>query len=114
MLKNQIVTSCTCCNLQQLPLDTSRIFHIFREHFMEHLCVESGILGARYLVFVSSHSLKTRELSFAQFVYFLREVCLSFKKYTTFACFLAKAEKNLTFCTFLRDCLWYIEPSVEF
>ena len=35
-------------------------------------------LGAKYLVFVSSRSLKTRELSFAQFVYFWGEVCLFF------------------------------------
>ena len=41
-------------------------------------------LGAEYLVFVSSRSLKTREkytlrqLSLSQFVYFLREVCLLF------------------------------------
>ena len=34
--------------------------------------------GAKCLVFVSSCSLKTRELSFAQFVYFLRKVCLFF------------------------------------
>ena len=36
--------------------------------------------GAKYLGFFSSHSLKTREkyISFAQFVYFLREVCLLF------------------------------------
>ena len=34
-------------------------------------------LGAEYLVSVSSRSLKTREkcISFAQFVYFQREVC---------------------------------------
>ena len=32
--------------------------------------------GVKYLVFVSSRSVKTRELSFAQFVYFLRKVCL--------------------------------------
>ena len=39
--------------------------------------------GAKYLVFFSSRSLKTREkcISFAQFVYFLREVCLSFKNW---------------------------------
>ena len=37
-----------------------------------------GVYGAKYLVFVSSCSLKTRELSFAQFVYFFREVCLFF------------------------------------
>ena len=35
--------------------------------------------GATYLVFVSSRSVKMRELSFAQFVYFLRKVCLFFK-----------------------------------
>ena len=37
-------------------------------------------LGAKYLGFFSSRSLKTREkyISFAQFVYFLREVCLLF------------------------------------
>ena len=36
--------------------------------------------GAKYLGFSSSHSLKTRKkyISFAQFVYFLREVCLLF------------------------------------
>ena len=36
--------------------------------------------GAKYLVFFSSRSLKTREkyISFAQFVYFLRGVCLLF------------------------------------
>ena len=34
--------------------------------------------GATYLVFVSSRSVKMRELSFAQFVYFLRKVCLFF------------------------------------
>ena len=35
-------------------------------------------LGPKCLVFFSSHSLKTRKkyISFAQFVYFLREVCL--------------------------------------
>ena len=37
-------------------------------------------LGAKYLGFFSSHSLKTREkyASFAQFVYFFKEVCLFF------------------------------------
>ena len=35
-------------------------------------------LGAKYLVFVSSCSVKMRELSFPQFVYFLRKVCLFF------------------------------------
>ena len=34
--------------------------------------------GAKYLVFVSSRSVKMRELSFAQFVYFLKKVCLFF------------------------------------
>ena len=32
--------------------------------------------GAKYLVFVSSHSVNLRELSFAQFVYFWGKVCL--------------------------------------
>ena len=35
-------------------------------------------LGAKYLVFASSDSVKMRELSFAQFLYFLRKVCLFF------------------------------------
>ena len=37
--------------------------------------------GAKYLDFFSSCSLKTREkyISFAKFLYFLREVCLHFK-----------------------------------
>ena len=37
-----------------------------------HRCprCEFSILGAKYLVFVSSHSVKLRELSFAQFVDF--------------------------------------------
>ena len=34
--------------------------------------------SAKYLVFVSSHSVKLREHSFAQSVYFLRKVCLFF------------------------------------
>ena len=40
----------------------------------------AAIPGAKYLGFFSSHSLKTREkyISFAQFVHFLREVCLLF------------------------------------
>ena len=37
-----------------------------------------GGLGAKYLVFISSRSVKTRKLSFAQFVYFLRKVCIFF------------------------------------
>ena len=43
----------------------------------------TAFLGAKYLIFVSSHSLKMREkyISLAQLVlleYFLREVCLLF------------------------------------
>ena len=34
--------------------------------------------GAKYLAFISTCSVKTRELSFAQFVYFLRKVRLFF------------------------------------
>ena len=45
----------------------------------ENLPYESPtIIGAKYLVSVSSHSLKMRELSFATFCIFLREVCLFF------------------------------------
>ena len=44
---------------------------------IERLKMKKNI-GAKYLVFVSSCSLKTRELSLAQFVYFLRKVCLFF------------------------------------
>ena len=39
---------------------------------------QNGNQGAKYLVFVSSRSVKLRELSFAQFVYFLGKVCLFF------------------------------------
>ena len=40
----------------------------------------NNLTGAKYLVFFSSRSLKTREkcISFAYFVYLLREVCLRF------------------------------------
>ena len=40
---------------------------------MENVSATSN-QGAKYLVFVSSCSVKTRELSFAQFLYFLRKV----------------------------------------
>ena len=45
----------------------------------DHEIAEKDI-GAKYLFFFSSRSLKMREkyISFAQFVYFLREVCLLF------------------------------------
>jgi hypothetical protein len=36
------------------------------------------IIGAKYLVFFSSRSVKLRELSFVQFVDFLGKVCLFF------------------------------------
>ena len=49
----------------------TREYKDLEAHFTAHL-------GAKYLVFVSSLSLKTRELSSAQFVYFLRKVCLFF------------------------------------
>ena len=41
---------------------------------------QNKLFGAKYLDFFSSGSLKTREkyINFAQFVYFLREVCLLF------------------------------------
>ena len=38
----------------------------------------SSPLGGKYLVFVSSRSVKLTELSFAQFVYFWRKVCCFF------------------------------------
>ena len=43
-----------------------------------HCWASTLILSAKYLVFVSSCSVKTRELSFAQFLHFLRKVCLIF------------------------------------
>ena len=48
------------------------------EEFKE--LMSSNSKGAEYLVSFSSRSLKTRGkwISFAQFVYFLREVCLVF------------------------------------
>ena len=41
-------------------------------------CTLCQVLGAKYLLFVSSRSVKLRELSFAQFVYFWGKVCLFF------------------------------------
>ena len=54
-------------------LDVTNVLKILRDF---DIC--SSILGAKYLFFFSSRSLKTREkyISFAQFVYFLREVRL--------------------------------------
>ena len=65
-------------------------------------------IGAKYLFFVSSRSVKTRELSFAQFVYFLRKECLFFNfwmiKFTIMFCFdivvnfiIQKLKKTHTF-----------------
>ena len=53
------------------------------EYKLDHKTHESSIeddIGAKYLGFFSSRSLKMREkcISFAQLVYFLREVCLLF------------------------------------
>ena len=45
---------------------------ILKQNFKENVYV------AKYFVFVSSRSVKLRELSFAQFVDFLRKVCLFF------------------------------------
>ena len=45
---------------------------------MQYPFLSTEELGAKYLVFVSCLSLKIRVLSFAQFVYFLRKVCLFF------------------------------------
>ena len=41
----------------------------------EYLKINPQHTGAKYLVYFSTRSFKTRE-RFAQFVYFLREVCL--------------------------------------
>ena len=54
--------------------DEEETLTVFKQEFADAKFIE----GAKYLFFVSSHVLKTRELSFAQFVYFLREVCLFF------------------------------------
>ena len=43
-------------------------------NFMDEIWLAWKYKGAKNLVFVSSRSLKTRELSFTQFVYFLRKV----------------------------------------
>ena len=53
---------------------------IFQRIFIEFGGADCFNQGAKYLGFFSSRSLKTREkrISFAQFVYFLREVCLLF------------------------------------
>ena len=51
--------------------------HEIHNGFIEAMSYEASertYIGAKYLVFVSSRSVKTRELSFAQFVYFLRKV----------------------------------------
>ena len=54
--------------------------------------------GAKYLGFVSSRSVKTRELSFAQFVDFVRKACLFFNfwriKFTIFV--LTEQEETKT------------------
>ena len=50
------------------------VFHVTGLLYRACLLSLLRYMGAKYLVFVSSRSLKTRELSFAQFVHFLREV----------------------------------------
>ena len=45
-------------------------------HWLTQLHTPLRHYGAKYLVFVSSCSVKMRELSFAQFVNFLRKLCL--------------------------------------
>ena len=61
-------------------------FEVEKEYFNNEQSAEKivdiakDIIGAKYLGFFSSRSLKTREkyISIAQFVHFLREVCLLF------------------------------------
>ena len=60
-----------------------RYFILYLEGLLEGFFCISFLeltLGAKYLFCFSSRSLKTREkyIIFAQFVYFLREVCLLF------------------------------------
>ena len=58
---------------------------LMRKIELEAACPHHPKIGAKYLVFFSPRSLKMREkyisfeVSFAQFVYFLKEVCLLFK-----------------------------------
>ena len=42
------------------------------------LSLDVGFFGTKYLIFVSSRSVKMRELSFPQFVYFCGKVCSFF------------------------------------
>ena len=67
----EISFQCLCCKIN----NDKNLENLVDFDTVEKLCAH---LGAKYLVLVSSHSLKTRELSFAQFVYFLRIVCLFF------------------------------------
>ena len=70
-------------------------------------------LGAKYLVFVSSCFVKLRELSFAQFVYFLGKVCLIFNfwmiKFTIMFCLTSRWEKLalLNWYTFRGKCVYF-------
>ena len=61
-------------------LDQAGFLAAFPYLLMAGIVQSAGVLGAKYLFFFSSRSLKKREkyISFAQFVYFLREVCLLF------------------------------------
>jgi hypothetical protein len=62
------------CSLEMCLLLCGVYFHITKSIFT--LSSLPNHLDAKYLVFVSSRFLKTRELSFAQFGNFLRKVCL--------------------------------------
>ena len=59
-------------------------------------------LGAKYLLFSSSCSLKTREkyFSFAQFIYFLREVCLFFNVCMIRFTIMSKTKSKLRILSF--------------
>ena len=48
------------------------------KHFQDMVFQLKRLLGAKYLDFFSSCKTREKYISFAQFVYFLREVCLLF------------------------------------
>ena len=77
-----------CCEAENKDYLPFYLYHHFKEFFKIDLSItirnflegffELSHLGAKYLVFVSSCSVKMRELSFAQFIYFWGKVCLFF------------------------------------
>ena len=96
------INSCICVVLNLgfpeaslLVLQFQQFFLVNLTNMLIHWSFDNKLLsthfGAKYLVFISSHSFKMRELSFTQFVYFLRKVCLFFNDKHTFF----KKYKNL-------------------